>query len=186
MAKNFPQVNLVKTRINFTDQFIKWALTIGRLLVVVVELVALSMFLYRFTLDRQLIDLRTKISAEAKVVSFLQSREDTYRNLQERLALVSTFSKQNDDQMKILNDIISFAPQDVTFNSLNLVDNSVKINADVGSVSSLTDFADKLKNYSKTDSVSIDSIENHSSNASIAVTITVILKGGLKNAVQNQ
>ena len=55
-------INLVKSRKpHFLDRFITWALNAGRLLVIITETVALSAFLFRFGLDREIVDLNDKI-----------------------------------------------------------------------------------------------------------------------------
>src|SRR3990167_7632931 len=107
MAKNTSaSINLVRSHMGLLDQFIKWALSIGRVVVILVELVALATFLYRFTLDRQIIDLREKIKQEQAVLTFLKPREDKYRNIQERLVLSSQFTNENNERIKSIEDVI--------------------------------------------------------------------------------
>lgn len=172
MAKSSTSINLVKTRVGLVDQIIKWALSIGRVVVILVELIALVTFLYRFSLDRQLIDLRTKIKQEQAVLNFLKDRETKYRNLQERLTLSSNFTKENDERMKTVEDILSYAPADMIINSFSISVEGIRISADIGSISSLTAFSEKLKKYPKITSVSIEKIENRPSNALITVTLS--------------
>ena len=174
MQKKSPSINLVKKRIDFTDEFIKWALSIGRLVVILTEIIALLTFLFRFSLDRQLIDLHTKIQQEQTIVSYLKDQEATYRNLQDRLAVASSFTTQSQNQLKIISDVKSNTPSDISFESFSIFGNGLTIEATVGSISSLSKFVDFLKNYSSVSSVSIDKIENNASDATISVGITVI------------
>ena len=178
MQKNHhPSINLLGNRQgSIFDKFIDWALTIGRLVVILTEVIALSAFLYRFTLDRQLIDLHSKIKQETTIVGYLQEREYTYRNLQDRLSVTSTFSEEGEKKNKTLNDIIGLATGGMTFNELVLTENHVKIDANFQYISSLTSFVNALKNYSAIESVSIEKIENKLSNSLITVNITANLK----------
>ncbi|MDE2025485.1 MAG: hypothetical protein KGJ07_03255, partial [Patescibacteria group bacterium] len=76
-------INLVRgRRPRVLDQFVGWALTIGRVVVILTELIALGAFLYRFGLDRQLVDLHDKIAQEQSIVDLLKQNENSYRNLQ--------------------------------------------------------------------------------------------------------
>ena len=94
MAKNSASINLLRNNKKDTiEHIINWAVTIGRILVVVVELAALAAFLYRFTLDNQLQDLHSKIKQEQTIIELQKKNEDTYRNLQNRLSLISSFTK---------------------------------------------------------------------------------------------
>lgn len=177
MPKKLPSINLVKTRhIDYVERFINWALTIGRLLVIVTELVALICFVYRFSLDSQLIDLHSKIKQEQAVINFLKKDEDTYRNLQERLSIAKTFSIQGQEKVNTFNDILGFTPQGITFTDFSLNNNNIRIIANVESVFSLSSFVESLKSYSKIDSISIDKIENRPSTGLIKITISAILK----------
>lgn len=178
MQKNHhPSINLLGNKQgSIFEKFIDWALTIGRLVVILTEVIALSAFIYRFTLDRQLIDLHSKIKQETAIVGYLKGREETYRNLQDRLSVASTFSDSGEKKIKTFSDIIGLATGGMTFNELVLTENYVKIDANFQYISSLTSFVNSLKNYPAVGSVSIDKIENKLSNALISVGITANLK----------
>lgn len=181
MAKNTSaSINLVRTHISFIDQFIKWALSIGRVVVILVELVALATFLYRFSLDRQIIDLRDKIKQEQAVIAFLKEREDKYRNLQERLILARDFTSQNNNRVKAVEDIVSFMPEGMSLNSFSMSPEGLRLTADISAISTLRQFTEDLKAYDKVQSVSIDKIENRPSNALISVSLSIGLKETVK------
>lgn len=184
MAKKPASINLLKNdRNEMLNQVINWALTIGRVLVIVVELVALTAFLYRFSLDNQLQDLHTKIKQQQAIVSFQKENEDTYRNLQDRLSIASNFAGAGEKNVKIFKDIIGFAPNGMTFNNVSLFENGIKIEANVNSVIPLSAFINSLKAYPEADTVSINKIENKTSSAIITVSISVTLKSqGGQNA----
>lgn len=175
MEKANFSINLVRKKLNFIDQFIKWSLSIGRGLVIAVEIVALSTFLYRFGLDRQIIDTRDKIQQQQAIVAYLKNREDQYRNLQERLILAKSLS-QNSENVAIIQKIVSLAPPDMVINSISFSEGNISVNADVLSVTSLTSFVDSLKSYKPIASISVDKIENRTSTSSINVSITCSLQ----------
>lgn len=176
MSNKPASINLLKNKqVSFFDKFINWALTIGRLVVILTELIALSAFLYRFSLDRRLIDLHAKIKQEQAVVNNLKNNEDRYRNLQERLELASNFSKLGVRKVKIIQDILNLAQKGVAFNNLVIYTNRISINANVQSTSALSVFTESLKNYPSISSVSLDSIETKPS-SNLTVSITAILK----------
>lgn len=177
MANNPPAtINLAKARQGFLDRFLKWALTIGRLIVMLTEIVALSTFLYRFSLDRQLIDLHDKISAKQGMIKLLKDNEDKYRNLQGKLAMASTLSNEGLKTTQLLNDLLGFTPNDFIFTTLTLSKDSVRIEAKAQSAKTLSNFIKALKAYPKISSVSLDRIENKTSSAIIFVNITAMLK----------
>ena len=171
-----PSVNLIKKKKkDFFDRFITWALTIGRFIVILTEVIALSTFLYRFSLDRKLVDLHDSIKQKQAIVNLLKSNEEKYRNLQDRLAVSSNHLDSAKETTKIFTDLFSLAPSDFIFNNIKISEKSVQIDARVQSVNSLTVFIKKLKEYPKFSSVSLDRIENKTSSAIIVVNITARL-----------
>lgn len=187
MAKNSAPINLLRNNNKETiEHVINWTVTIGRILVVVVELAALAAFLYRFTLDNQLEDLHTNIKQKQAIVVSLKKGEDTYRNLQDRLTVAALYSKSAKNSVKMFKDIVSFAPNGMTFTTIALSSNGMHIEANVNSVFPLSIFISKLKSYSLIDTVSLDKIENKTSNAVISVGIsTTFKKQGGTNAISN-
>lgn len=177
MANKPTSINLLRNeQISVLDKVINWALTVGRLLVILTELIALSAFLYRFSLDRQLIDLHSKIKQEQAIVAILKNNEDKYRNLQDRLSLASSFSISGSVIPKMFQDVIKFAPVDMTFNSFTLSKNGINIDANVQATSSLSSFVNSLTNYPVIKNVVINNIENKPLSSSIAVSVTASLK----------
>lgn len=176
MPENLPSINLVKSKqAPLFDRFINWALTVGRLIVIVTEVVAVAAFIYRFSLDDRLSDLHTDIKQKQNIISALKNDENKYRNLQDRIALASTFSEKSSKTNETIADIVNLLPEGVRINDLTLNKDRVNININIGSVSSLKNFIDPLKNYPKIKSISIDNIENKPS-VGLSVNITAMLK----------
>lgn len=176
MARKDASINLVGENLSFLDRFVNWALTIGRVVVIFTELIALTAFLYRFSLDRQLIDLHSKIKQEQAVVVYLKDNEDTFRSIQNRISLAANFGTVAIGKIKLLGDVVSFAPSGMVFNSLSVQEDRIRVNANTNSVSSLSEFVNKLRSYSKVGSVIVEKIESKPSNALITVSITALLK----------
>lgn len=177
MVNKLPSINLLKEKEkSFFEKFISWALTIGRLTVILTEGIALVAFLYRFSLDRQLIDLKTKIQQEQQIVKASKANEDKFRNLQERLSLVSKYAFSGSSVINVFKDFSSFAPSDMVFNNIVISQDRVKMDADVQSITSLSIFIKKLKAHPKVTAVNLDKIENKVTNSKISVIIIASLK----------
>lgn len=186
MAKFSASINLLGSKNKTLDLIVSWALTIGRVLIIVVEVVALGAFLYRFSLDNQLQDLRTKIKQEQAIVVYQKNSEDNYRNLQDRLTLISSVSKTADNNLKIFKDIVTLTPSGFTFKIFDFSGDKAQLQANVNSVDTLSNFIAKLKAYPSITSVSLDKIQNDTSTSTITVGISMVFKkqGGI-NAISN-
>ena len=176
MPNTLPSINLVKNKqIPLFDKFMDWALTVGRLIIILTEIVAVAAFIYRFSLDERLIDLHSSIKQKQTLVSLLKADEDKYRNLQDRIALASTLSEKNAKTNKIVLNIIELIPGGVKINNLILNKDRITIDADTNSVLALTNFINFLKDYPDIKSVSIDNIESKPL-IGLSVTVTTMLK----------
>lgn len=170
-------VNLVKNQSNTYDSLVHWALTVGKVLIIITEIIAFSAFIYRFTLDRTIIDLHSKIKQEKTILDNLKGNEEKYRNIQERISLVKQVTIKGNTKIDTFNDILSLTPQGVTFNSFDFRETEINIDSNVESISSLTIFIKSLKSYSKISSVTITSISNKADGNGINVFLKVIFKG---------
>lgn len=176
MLESSPSINLVKDKqIPLFDKFMNWALTVGRLIVILTEIVALLAFVYRFSLDEKLIDLHSAIKQKQSIVLLLKQDENKYRNLQDRIALASDLMEKNAKTNKIVLDIVDLTPQGARIYNLTFNKNKLTINANTNSVSSLTDFINILKDYPDIKTVSIDNIENKPTGG-LLVTVTTMFK----------
>ena len=177
MKTRSPSVNLLSgSKKSSFDKFIDWALTFGRLLVILTEAIALGAFLYRFFLDRELVDLHDKINQKQAIVNLSKANEEKFRNFQERLKTASQLEDDGGKTTKIFQDIYSLAPADFSINSLALSKERMTIDANVQSITSLARFVKSLSAYPVVSSISIDKIENKTSNATIAIGITATMK----------
>lgn len=176
MPENSPSINLIKNKqIPLLDKFMNWALTVGRLIVILTEIVAVLAFIYRFSLDERLSDLHSAIKQKQVIVSLLRQDENKYRNLQDRIALASTTSEKVTKSSKIVRDIIELAPLGIKIDDLTQSKDRINININTASISSLRDFISLLKNYPDIKSINIDNIENKPS-AGLLATVTIMLK----------
>ena len=177
MKNSKPYINLFKSRKKgFLDNFMKWALGVGRILVIVTEADALLAFLYRFSLDRNLIDLHDDIKQKQAIVKLLKNNEDNYRDLQSRLEKAKILTEEGSQTAKISNDILELGSSDIIFTSFIISKTDAKLQIEMQSLSSLKDFINKLKLYPSISSVNIDRIENRTTDAKIVVGITARIK----------
>ncbi len=178
-------VNLIRGRKpHVVDYFIGWALNVGRILVIVTELVALGAFLYRFGLDKQLVDLHDRIIQEQNIIKFSKKNEDTYRNLQTRLDLANSIITNENQASKTYTDITSLIPAQMAVKDFVFTPDSVKFDGSIQSITQLATMVNNIKNYPGVDIVSLDSIENKTTNSIITVGLTITFKKGLIKQIQ--
>lgn len=170
-------IDLGKKQSTMSDDIIKWALSFGRLLIIVVEIVAFSAFLYRFVLDRELVDLNDKIKGEQAIVLSLDEREAEFRNLHERLSTVKTINTTGNSKLKIFNDIIAFTPTEITYSAFVINNEKLLLEINISSIPAFTKYKDSLQEYNQINSVTVTGIDNSAGTNTVKVTIEAKLKG---------
>lgn len=177
MADKFSSINLVKGKNkSFFDKLIKWAFTVGRLIIILTEGLALTTFLYRFSLDRDLVDLHDKITQKQAIVKMLKNNEYKYRNLQERLAVARTLSNSSQNIPSFFKGILGKKPNGLEINNFIFSKDYAKFEASARSVKPISVFLNEIKKHTDVKTVSLDRIENRTSTSTITVNITVYLK----------
>ena len=176
MANKKRSINLLPGKDGgFVTQFLNWALTVGRLLIILVETLALGTFLYRFNLDMKIIDLHDQIKQENFIVSNFAKQEEEFRNLQARLSMAKVYGETN-PTVTIFRDITELGRGKITFKNLLVTLESIRIEAEAPSSDSLAQFTTALQAYPKIVDVMVDKVENKTSTASISITISAKLK----------
>lgn len=177
MAEKKTTINLLaRDSESFMTQFFDWALTIGRLLIILIQTVALATFIYRFSLDMQLVNYHDKIKSESFILDNFQSAETTFVDIQDRLATVQKYSTVENRTASIFTDITKMGQDKVTFKDLAVNTQTVTVEVQAQSSASLAEFVNSLKHYPLVTSVSVDKVAISPSSALISVVITATFK----------
>lgn len=177
MAKDMHAINLLPNKGGgVVAQFLNWALNIGRLLIILTEILALGTFLYRFSLDMKIVDLHDQIKAQSFIVKNFSNNEAAYRNLQARLLLAKQYDSTSGRTANLFKDIIEMGRGNITFKNILVGIDSAKIEAQAPSSQALTKFVNALKKHEAIESVTIDKVENKTSSALITIGVTASIK----------
>jgi hypothetical protein len=173
-------IDLAKGKSTLSDDLIRWALGFGRFLIIIVEIIAFSAFIYRFVLDRELVDLNDKIKGEQAIVASLKDRENEYRNLQERIAKIKNVSSTGNTKVELINDIIASTPEQIEYGNILAEDDKLLLTINVSSVPELTRYINFLQEYEQIESAIITGIDNSSGVSFVKVDLDAKLKGNYK------
>lgn len=173
-------IDLAKSKPTLSDEIIRWALGFGRLLIIIVEIIAFSAFIYRFVLDRELIDLNDDIKAKQAIVESTKEREAQYRNLQERLADINQITTTGNTKITLLNEIIEFTPEVITYDSFIAKEDRLSLIINLTSIPAITEYIDALQENDQITSVIVTGIDNSAGSNAIKIEMEAKLKGDVK------
>jgi Tfp pilus assembly protein PilN len=176
MAKTALSINLLDNKGEpFLDKLLRWMLSIGRAIVILTEVIALSAFIYRFSIDRRIVDLNDEIKDKQLILSQLDRPEREYRNLQERLTTAKRIEQTGAETTQRFNDVVTIGTGRIRFNTLSVSRTEIKIDGETPSTAQLNYFIQQLRQLPFIDRVSIDKLDNRTSQGSISVAITAQL-----------
>ena len=141
------------------DSVFNWALSVGRLLIIITQFVALGAFLFRFVLDRQIIDLNDTIRDKQNVVRVLDKDEKVYRSLQARLATISKYQEEASKKGVLMTRIVDAAKGKMEFSSMIVDAEGVSIEGSTTSVRLLQSLINDYRSMPGVTGVSISTIE---------------------------
>lgn len=121
-------------------RFLKWALSTGRYIIILTEMVVIMAFLSRFKLDRDLSDLAERIEGKKNVLAALSVNENAFRNIQKRLAVTKTLIESGVPVDDLLADIEKDLPGGVRFTTISMDVGKIALNAETASDSGLGEF----------------------------------------------
>ncbi len=154
------------------EDILKWAKNLGRIIIVVTELIAVGALVYRFSLDRKIIDLHDQIKTRNLFVQAQAAKEADYRSIQARLTNAKKIDQQTQNKISIMNQILTSISTG-SFSSTNLTvnENSISINGVAFSVFPINDFVESLKQNPNITSISLDDVSSTSLGIQFKMTI---------------
>lgn len=184
MGKSPASINLLQHKRSNADVFLQWALTTGRFIIIITETIALAAFLYRFTLDSQIINLHDKIKQKQALITYYKDNETKYRLLQRKLTTLSSLEAQSPEVPVLVNKIISIAEGKVVFDNLTITAKDALMTANTTSITLMNNFVTSLKQDPSFAAVSVNQVESEPDTGKIGMSITVTFakKKGVINA----
>jgi len=167
MPKSKPkpiQINLVPTDPFFATalgKILKWALSVGRYIVIFTELVVIISFLTRFSLDRQVTDLNESIFQKKTIIESYGDLEDRVRAMQKKIDAYKQV-EQKENLSLIFPQLQKVTPSGVIFDRLNLSETQIDIQGRALSQNSFTIFVNNLELLPELGQISLNRINTGS------------------------
>lgn len=129
-ARTEPRVNLLPVdRFEYSrvGRFLKWALSIGRRVVMLTELVVIAAFLSRFWFDRSLVNLREQRIQKEAVVDSYDTVLQTFLKTQSQLSAIRNILNSQYNVAGRLTDIQSSTPEGVDYEEIDVSSRSATV-----------------------------------------------------------
>jgi len=165
-------------------KFLLWALSAGRWIVILTELVVIAAFISRFKFDRDLTDLHDKIKQKQAIIQSYSAFEKDFRFFQTRIAQIQTLYSKQVDSAAVLNTVASNMPNDVLLSQFSFEGTSLSLSGVALSEEGLGNFLAGLITSKKFKNIDVSSITRKKDEAGIRFSFTAVwTEGEKKNAI---
>ena len=120
---NLFKVNLLVNREESSRIYlnaVKWMISSGRYLIILVELIVIGAFIYRYKLDTDLQELQDKINEQIPYINSLKSDEILIRETQFQLANIKQIKNDRPDYVQIFVRVASLTPKNIKLTNIAL------------------------------------------------------------------
>lgn len=139
-------------------KILNWAVTTGRVIVLLTELVVIVAFISRFWLDRTLANLNEDNNKKKSQVELSLTFENDFKSVQTRLATYKNINSSNFKSSNQIEEISKFLPEDTVLTNLALNENNIEIKGKAFTEQGLAIFLKGLKSSSKYTNIRLEDI----------------------------
>lgn len=160
MAARKKQVNINllirdQTGNSFSEQFLAWILTYGRYIIIITQIIVLSVFFFRFKIDRDHTDLKESVTQKKAILESFSDLEAEVRLVQGRLTNIKSISTYQDSLIKVMRFLQQGTPGDTNFSNLVLTSNHINFQATAGNLRSFSYILRQLQQDKKFSEVTL-------------------------------
>lgn len=177
-ALKFGKINLLpRDSFEFSalGKILKWALTSGRVLVILTEFVVILAFGSRFYFDKKLNDLIEGIGQKQAVVESYADIENKIRDLLSRQVIVDKYLKENLGISGIINQIKRLTPVDVSFTEISVDNKGFLLSGTAGSEGGLANLLAGINTIKNVTGVNVGEIDFDQRQGFINFKISVVV-----------
>lgn len=141
-------------------QVLKWALSVGRYIVIFTEMVVIMSFVTRFSLDRQVTDLNEAISQKKVIIQSYGDLEESVRQVQGTLEQYLLLKGQV-NIAEVFPELTKIIPRDTQLAELIIRPESILFSGKTVTQDSLNNLINNIQLSARFSNVVIDKIESN-------------------------
>ncbi|HRY74338.1 hypothetical protein KBB69_01315 [Candidatus Dojkabacteria bacterium] len=178
--KNKNSINLIDPVYTENDAFTKayeWMVTIGKYLLIFVEMIVLGVFFSRFFLDKKRIDLNEEVESQIQLLRTEPwvSNNILFSRYQKLLKDVGTVKNGQQINSSVVSEIVSGIPITLTLKGFTLNESKVSMSFMASSLEEVKIYESALKENERYSDVSF-SIQKEDAEISVGVSFNIVGK----------
>ncbi len=162
-SKDKREINLLPKdpfETSLVGRALNWGLVVGKWIVITTQMIVVGIFLFRFSLDRKLNNLRRDVEAEVVKIKAYATIEDNFRLAQARLVLAKPILEEQEKMKASFPYMAQLMPNDIWLEKIEVNKNQISLIAYAYSMTGFNQFLENLKGSGNFRQVSIQNIES--------------------------
>lgn len=155
-----------------TGRFIKWAVDVGRWIVVFTEFIVICAFLSRFYFDTELANLFDSIRQNKAIVDSALGFENNFRQTQEKIKILKSVLAEEKRPSVTILEISKLLPLDVTLTDISINDKTVTLSGYSLSEQGINVFINGLTKNLKFSQISLANVGQKENTSEISFTLS--------------
>lgn len=169
-----------------STEAVHWALTIGRYLVIVTEIVALGAFLIAIWFSKEKNDLKTLVKQKQAEINNFQDCdldkpkefcEDRFRKIQKQINQVVALEKSQIENYPVLSELLALLPIGIKLESLGLERNQISLTGSLPSEVELQTLIQSINNSNKIIALDITTLTKEKNSIKFSATAMIERSG---------
>jgi hypothetical protein len=115
--------------LSFRGRFLKWALSTGRHIIILTELVVIIAFLSRFKLDQDLADLTDEVNGKQEILKHTANTERFFLQVQRRIDITNSLVKTQSKPSLVIDSVANLLPEGMKLISVTIANGTVNVEA---------------------------------------------------------
>ena len=139
-------------------KFVKWAVSVGRWIVVLTEFVVICAFLSRFYFDTKLANVFDEMKQKQAIVDSAVSFENSFRSVQEKISIIKTLLAQEQKPSDLITNLGKLLPLDVSLTKISLDRDNLSLSGYALTERGLTVFLSGLIAHPQLEAVTVSDV----------------------------
>ncbi len=144
---------------NLSSQFLSWAFSYGRYIIIVTQIIVLSVFFLRFKFDREHADLKESVSQKQAILESVKDLENEIKGLQVKLSDIRKIVTSQEIPVNILRFLQDNSPTDTSYSNINYSNNQLTFTATTNSLKSFSTLLKNIQSEDKFSEVNLEDIQ---------------------------
>jgi hypothetical protein len=168
-----------------SGRVLTWAVSAGRAIVILTEVIVIIAFLSRFWLDRKLTNLNDANDKKKAQVELSLSFENDFRGVQSRLAAYKALNSINFKASGFVDEMGKYLPEDIVLTSIEVTEDNVEVKGKAFTDQGLAIFLKGMNSSDKYTNVGLADISVASGDSSFGFVVRADKKSAKKKPANN-